>query len=204
MLDKSSEYVKTYLKKIQDLHNDIVKQDCSSLKEHVMPWGTTDGEEWTCKAIKTTSAEVCLNEFYSEKLKDLIFDENILSISIHKLPPKSSLTPHIDPPTHKKNVWRLLLPIQSKDYWIKRSGQITKMEVGYTYEIDHTYEVHSSWNSSNIEDFIVWIFDIFYEDRSDYNFSSQHRKKLPKSSPMKHIDHYMNMTDLGSLTPNAK
>lgn len=203
MLDKNSDYVKKYLQKIEECSKDLINQDYSNLEEHIMPWGTTDGEEWTCRAIKTTTSEVCLQNFYNDKVKELILDENILSVSIHKLPPKSSLTPHIDPATHQKNVWRLLLPVKSTNYFLKRSGVVVKLEVGKTYAIDHTYEVHSSWNESETEEFIVWIFDIFYEDRSNYNMKNLKNKKMPKNFKLKEIDHYMDLTDLGSLAPKT-
>lgn len=197
MLNKDSDYVKKYLKKIEDCSSDFINQNYEDLEENIMPWGTTNGKEWTCKAIKTTSAEICLKKFYSNRLKELVFDDNILSISVHNLPPKSSLTPHVDPSTHQKNVWRLLLPLKTTDYFLKRSGIITKLEVGKTYAIDHTYETHSSWNNSETEYFLVLLFDIFYEDRSDYNLNLLKKKK----TSIKHIDHYMNQTKLGSLAP---
>ena len=197
MLNKNSEYVKKYLKKIQDCSSYFIEQNYDDLEEHIMPWGTTDGKEWTCKVIKTTSAEVFLKKFYNNCIKELVFDENILSISIHNLPPKSSLMPHIDPITHQKNVWRLLLPLKTTDYFLKRSGIITKLEVGKTYAIDHTYETHSSWNNSETEYFSVLLFDIFYEDKSNYDLNLLKKEK----TSVKHIDHYMSQTTLRSLAP---
>jgi hypothetical protein len=167
MLNKNSDYVKKYLKKIQDYSSDLINQSYQDLEEYNMPWGTIDGKKWTCKIIKK-SGDVYLKQFYSDRVKKLVFDNNILTISVHTLPPKNFISPHKDPPPHEKNVWRLLLPLNNTDYFIKTGDEETKLEVGKTCAIDYTYEKHSGWNSSETEYSLLLLFDIFYEDRSTY------------------------------------
>jgi len=187
MLNKDSDYVKKYLKKIEDCSFDFMNQNYEDLEEYAMPWGTkwANSKKWTCKVIKKWE-EVFLTQFYSDRVKELVFDNNILSISAHNIPPKNFLTPHIDPSPHKTNVWRLLLPLNTINYFIKINDKITKLEVGKTYAIDYTYEKHSSWNASETEYFSLLLFDIFYEDRSDY-----------VDQPVLHeLDYYLNQMNL--------
>mgnify|MGYP003333827139 FL=1 len=190
MLDKTSSYVQEYLRKISSLKDDILNQDYSYLEEKGVKIVKESDKDWKYWVVKDLDSKVYLKSFYSDSLKSLILDENIMDVTIQSLPPKHYIEPHIDNQAHKKNVWRVLLPISCNNFILKRSGKSDVLQVGESYEIDYTYEVHSSWNTSDTEPFITWMFDIFYPDDSLYDNKIIHGLGITPRTKMEDIDLY--------------
>lgn len=171
MLDRDTEYVHDYLNKVGKVSQDIINQDYSDLQEYKMPWtyGYVENGVWMFRVVKSKDTGICLTEFISEELKDLINDPKILCIGINRFPPNTVVKEHIDPPYYGKNLWRILVPIKASNAYLKGMNGAIKVDEGKCYIFDLTYELHHGWNSSETEDFIVCTIDILYEDQSDYN-----------------------------------
>lgn len=171
MLNRESSYVKHYLKKVGDVSQDILKQEYNSLQEYKMPWtyGYVENGCWYFRVIKSKDTGICLKNFVSKELENLINDENILCIGVNRFPPETVVKEHVDPPYYGKNLWRILVPIKASDAYLKGMYGAQKIEEGKCYIFDLTYELHHGWNSSKEEDFIIMTIDILYEDQSDYN-----------------------------------
>lgn len=190
MLDKNSQYVKDYLNKILNLKDDILSQEYLQLEEKGVTIVKEIDKNWKYRIIKDLDSKVYLQNIYSEELQNLIFDNNILDITVQSIPPKHYIEPHIDNQAHERNVWRVLFPIKSDNFILRRNGKSDILKVGEVYDIDYTYEVHSSWNTSNTEPFITWMFDIFYPDGSLYNNRIIQGLGITSRTKMEDIDSY--------------
>ena len=193
MLDRSSQYVKNYINKIISLKDDIINQEYLHLEEKGVKVIKEIDKQWKYRVVKDLDSKVYINNFYSQDLKNLIIDENILDVTIQSIPPKHFIDPHIDGQAHERNVWRVLLPIQSDNFILRRNGISDVLKVGQAYEIDYTYEVHSSWNLSNSQPFVTWMFDIFYPDNSLYNNKLVRGVGINARTSMDEIDKYYNV-----------
>lgn len=191
MLNKNSEYVKNYIDKITRLKTDIINQDYCHLDEIGVRIVKELDKDWKYRNVKDSN--VYLKNFYSEELKNLIHDTNILNITIQSIPPQHFIDPHIDGQVHRRNVWRILFPIKSDNFILRRNKKSDILEVGKAYEIDYTYEVHSSWNLSKTEFFIAWVFDIFYPDDSEYNNKIPRGMGIDLKSKIDEIDKYFHI-----------
>lgn len=191
MLDRSSEYVQNYLKRVSEVSEDILLQDYSHLQEYKMPWtyGYVENGSWMFRVIKSHDTGICLDNFRSEKFKDLIYDENILCVGVNRFPPKTFVKEHTDPPYYGKNLWRILVPIYAPDAYLKGMNGAQKIEEGKCYIFDLTYELHHGWNSSETEDFIIMTIDIMYENQSEYD-PEESRKYLPNNYSRRDLDYY--------------
>lgn len=171
MLDRESNYVKHYLKKVGEVTQHILNQDYSSLQEYRMPlyYGYVEQGHWYFKIVKSKDTGICLTKCFSSQLNDLINDKNIMCIGVNRFPPGSVVKEHVDPPYYGKNLWRILVPIKASDAYLKGMYGAQKIEEGKCYIFDITYELHHGWNSSKEEDFVIMTIDILYEDQSDYD-----------------------------------
>lgn len=193
MLDKSSNYVKEYIQKIYSLKDALINQDYKFLHENSVRVIKELDKQWKYRIVKDSNLNVYLKDFYNEELKNLIYDSNMLNITIQSIPPQHFIDPHIDGQVHKRNVWRILFPIKSDNFILRRSGKSDILKVGEVYEIDYTYEVHSSWNLSKTEPFITWMFDIFYPDDSEYDNKISRGVGINPRSKMGEIDKYFHI-----------
>jgi len=193
MLDKQSQYVKEYLGRIENLFPHFLAQDYSYLDEKTVKVVKEIDRGWKYRVVKDLKSNVFIKDFYSDELKSLIYDENILDVTIQSIPPNHFIDPHIDDKAHDKNVWRVLLPINTDNFILRRSGKTDVVEVGKVYEIDYTYEAHSSWNVSKTEPFVTWMFDIFYPDGSLYANKTVRGIGINSRTKMDDIDSYYNI-----------
>ena len=193
MLDRSTDYVKNYLEKVNAVSQDILKQDYKSLQEYKMPWtyGYVEKGCWYFRVVKSKDTGICLSEFVSDGLKDLINDQNIMCIGVNRFPPETVVKEHIDPPYYGKNLWRILVPIKASDAYLKGMYGAQKIEEGKCYIFDLTYEMHHGWNSSKEEDFIIMTIDILYEDQTDYD-PEKTKKHLPNNYSKRDLEYYYN------------
>jgi len=191
MLDRSTDYVKNYLEKVDAVSQDILKQDYKSLQEYKMPWtyGYVEKGCWYFRVVKSKDTGICLSEFVSDGLKDLINDQNIMCIGVNRFPPETVVKEHIDPPYYGKNLWRILVPIKASDAYLKGMYGAQKIEEGKCYIFDLTYEMHHGWNSSKEEDFIIMTIDILYEDQTEYN-PEETKKHLPNNYSKRDLEYY--------------
>ena len=191
MLDRSTDYVKNYLEKVNAVSQDILKQDYKSLQEYKMPWtyGYVEKGCWYFRVVKSKDTGICLSEFVSDGLKDLINDQNIMCIGVNRFPPETVVKEHIDPPYYGKNLWRILVPIKASDAYLKGMYGAQKIEKGKCYIFDLTYEMHHGWNSSKEEDFIIMTIDILYEDQTDYD-PEETKKHLSNNYSKRDLEYY--------------
>jgi hypothetical protein len=168
-LDLNSEYVKSYFNKIESVVPNILKQDFSELEEYQIPNKYQYGD-WKFRVVKSPPNGVVLQNFVSDDLKQLVFDENILLVSINKFGPKSTIKEHKDPAYFGKNTFRIMVPLKAKDSYLTANFGTIKCEEGKPIILDFIYETHSGENKSD-EDFIVIAFDVFYEKDRDYQGS---------------------------------
>jgi len=191
MLNRESEYVKHYLEKVGAVAQDIIQQDYTSLQEYKMPWtyGYVEKGCWYFRVIKSQDTGICLNDFVTDGLKDLVNDENIMGIGVNRFPPETMVKEHVDPPYYGKNLWRILVPIKASDAYLKGMNGAQKIEEGKCYIFDLTYELHHGWNSSKEEDFVIMTIDILYEDQSDYDVESE-ENFLKQNYSRKDLDYY--------------
>jgi hypothetical protein len=172
MLDRDSEYVKDYLNRAAFIATDILNEDYSNLKEYRMPdkYGTVTKGEWRFKILKTQNDLIKLK---SENFNKFLSEPNIICVGINRFPPGTYIKEHTDPPCYGKNLWRILVPIQCEESYIKGKFGVQKCEVGNLYIIDLIYELHNGWNNSKDKDFVVCTIDILYENQSDYGIDTQ-------------------------------
>lgn len=191
MLNRDSDYVKLYLNKVSAISNDILNQDYSEIQEYKMPWtyGYVENGVWLFKVVKSKDTGICLKNFISKGVEDLVNDDNIICIGINRFPPKTFVKEHVDPPYYGKNLWRILVPIKASDAYLKGNYGAVKIKEGECYIFDLTYELHHGWNSSETEDFIVCTIDIVYDDNSEYD-PKEGRKKLPSNYSRADLDYY--------------
>jgi hypothetical protein len=191
MLDRTTDYVKHYLKKVGNVSQDILVQDYSSLQEYKMPWtyGYVENGCWYFRVIKSQDTGICLDNYVSDDLKDLVNDPNIMCIGVNRFPPETMVKEHVDPPYYGKNLWRILVPIKASNAYLKGMYGSQKIEEGKCYIFDLTYELHHGWNSSKEEDFVIMTIDILYEDQSDYDMDSE-ENFLKKNYSRRDLDYY--------------
>lgn len=170
LLDLKSNYVKYYLEKVNSISKDIVKQDYSDLQEYKMPlsYGYVESGCWYFRIIKSKDTGICLKKFDNSSFEDLINDDNIMCVGVNRLPPGTVIKEHVDPPYYGKNLWRILVPIQASDAYLKGMHGVQKVKEGNSYIFDISYELHHGWNSSKEEDFVIMTIDILYENDSEY------------------------------------
>lgn len=195
MLDRDTKYVHDYLNKVGKVSQDIINQDYSNLQEYKMPWtyGYVENGVWMFKVVKSKDTGICLKEFISKELEDLVNDPKILCIGINRFPPGTFVKEHIDPPYYGKNLWRILVPIKAPNAYLKGMYGPIKVDEGKCYIFDLTYELHHGWNSSETEDFIVCTIDILYEDESEYDPGSKIKlsnQEVSTSYTKKDLDYY--------------
>ena len=167
-LDVNSVYVQKYYNKILDCVNDIFEQDFSEIAEYKVPDKYEYGD-WKFKVIKSPAAGICLTQFSSKKLKQLIYDDRILLASINKFGPGSIIKEHKDPAYFGKNTFRIFVPLQSKNSYITANFGTIKCEERKPYILDFIYESHSGENKDKNEDFIIIAFDVLYETNQEYD-----------------------------------
>lgn len=167
-LDVESDYVKGYFKKVCDLVDDIFNQDFSSVPMYKVP-EKYDYGKWKFRVIKSPKDGLQLHNFYSEKLKELILDENIPTVSLNSFDANSTIKEHVDPPYYGKNLWRILVPVTAEDSYITSEKLGTfKVEVGKPFILDFIYDKHSGENNSKTVDLSFLCFDILYENEREY------------------------------------
>lgn len=169
-LDINSKYVQTYYNKILDCVSDIFEQDFSEIEEYKVPDKYGYGD-WKFKVVKSPPAGICLTQFVSEKFKQLIYDNNVLIVSINKFGPNSVIKEHKDPAYFGKNTFRIFVPLKAKDSYITANFGTIKCEERKPCILDFIYESHSGENKDPDGDFIVIAFDILYETNQDYDGS---------------------------------
>jgi len=191
MLNRKSEYVENYLKKVAEASNDILQQDYSELQEYRMPWtyGYVENGEWLFRVVKSQDTGICLKTFISKKFENLVNDQNIMCIGVNRFPPKTFVKEHTDPPYYGKNLWRILVPIKASNAYLKGMYGAQKIEEGKCYIFDLTYEMHHGWNASETDDFIIMTIDITYEDQTEYD-PEESRKHLPNNYSRRDLDYY--------------
>jgi len=166
-LNIDSNYVQGYYNKIKNISKDLVIEDFSKIETYKVPIKYGYGD-WTFKVIKSPSFGICLNSFFNYDFKELVFDNNILLISINTFGPRSIIKKHKDPAYFGKNTFRIFVPLKSKDSYITANFGTIKCKERQPYILDFIYEPHSGINKSYDEEFVIIAFDILYEYCQDY------------------------------------
>lgn len=167
-LDLDSQYVKYYYDRISNLVEDILKQDFSDVQLYKVPDKYAYGK-WKFRVIKSPKDGLQLKNFYSERLKEIILDRNIPTVSWNSFDANSNIKEHVDPPYYGKNLWRILVPLSAEDSYITSEYLGTfKVEVGKPFILDFVYDKHSGENKSKTIDLTFLCFDILYEKDQDY------------------------------------
>lgn len=167
ILDIKSNYVQIYYNKIKKISKHINIKDFSDIESYKVPTKYGYGD-WTFKVIKSPSFGVCLNKFSNHDFKELVFDSNVLLISINTFGPGSVIKEHKDPAYFGKNTFRIFVPLRSKESYITANFGTIKCKEKKPYILDFIYEPHSGINKSQDEEFVIVAFDILYENNQNY------------------------------------
>lgn len=186
ILDLDSDYVTNYFKIISSLVSDILNQDFSEVDEYRVPTKYEYGD-WRFRVIKSPKDGLQLRNFYSEELKNIILDENVITVSLNTFAASSEIKEHVDPPYYGKNLWRILVPISADESYITADSFGTiKVEVGDPFILDFIYDSHSGENKSKDVDLSFLCFDILYEKDREYH--GQHPFADPLYNKILNID----------------
>ena len=148
--------------------SDILNQNYSEVPLYKVP-DKYNYAKWKFRVLKSPQDGMQIKNFYSEKLKELILDENIPTVSWNSFDANSNIKEHVDPPYYGKNLWRILVPLACEDSYVTSNDLGTfKVELGKPFILDFIYDNHSGQNKSKTVDLTFLCFDILYEHEQDY------------------------------------